>query len=247
MPTNIEPEAAEWMSERRLSLLHSDLGASICLLRQAGLLSATLGYWVRLQASLDFIWDPIEEKTCRDQLIKQWHIKHKAQNPSITDEQLYSKLRVAPASALWSRQQWGHQLESIYLDRKSNLDRASCRLLRLKDKNLSFELYHRIKAGEMTFEQVSSSFGTGKERFHGGLIPLKPLETMPFGLAPLLLHLKPGCLSMPQKLGDGFCLVQLESFEPSKFDKETEEFLLAERMRFWIDLVVEYIIQRLSS
>jgi len=157
----------------------------------------------------------------------------------LTEAEVRAKLRVAPALARWSRQQWGHRVESLYLKRKALLDRASCRLLRLSDKNLALELYHRIKAGETSFERAARDFGQGPESQVGGLIPLQPLENMPYGLAPLMTRLEKGRLSMPLRLASGFCLVQLESFQPAQLNAETEDLLLAEQLRVWIEAVVD--------
>lgn len=223
-------------------MLRRQFEPSASLLRQSGLWRATLGYWIRWQASLEADWSADEEQLALDELLHQWHAKHTLAAEGLTSDELRAKLRVAPAVARWSRQQWGHRLDSIYLRRKSQLDRASCRLLRVKSKNLAQELYHRIKAGETSFENAAREYGQGLERNQGGLIPSQPLGQMPFGLAPLLERLETGRLSMPLRLDPGYCLVQLESFQPTQLNSETEELLLAEQLRLWIDAVVDALV-----
>ena len=242
-----EPDPQHWLTPERLALLQQQLGSGATLLRQAGLWRAALGYWVRWQASLEAEWPADEEQACLEDLTQQWQAKHTLKVAGFSAAELQAKLRVGPAVARWSRQQWGHRLESLYLQRKSQLDRASCRLLRLKDKNLAVELYHRIKGAETSFEQAAREFGEGPERLQGGFLPLQPLERMPFGLAPLLQRLEPGRLSMPLRLDPGFCLVQLEQFQSSQLDGATEELLLAEQLRLWIDAVVDRLVAGLSS
>ena len=44
----------------------------------------------------------------------------------------------------WARTQWGHRLESLFLQQKQDLDQASCRLLRVGNSALALELHHRI-------------------------------------------------------------------------------------------------------
>ena len=233
-----EPDPSHWLSDTRLKLLEQHLGICAPSLRQAGLWRAALGYWVRWQASLDAVWPEDEEKAVLVQLEVDWLSRNSLNEACLDIDELRSKLRVTPAVQLWSRQQWGHRLETLYLQSKSKLDRASCRLLRLGNKNLAQELYHRVKAGEASFEAVASQFGEGPERAHGGLIPSKPLGEMPFGLAPILERLEPGKLCNPLRLGKGFCLVQLESFEPAQLSPSIEEFLLSEQLRLWIDSIV---------
>lgn len=241
-----EPDPKLWLSLERRELLRRQLEAGSPLLRRAGLWRPALGYWVRWQASLEAEWPMHEERPVLDELVQQWMAKNSIEEVGLSVDELRAKLRVGPAVSRWSRQHWAHRLQTIYLQRKSQLDRASCRLLRLKDKNLAQELYHRIKAGETSFEQAAMEFGYGLERYQGGLLPLQPLERMPFGLAPLLERLEPGRLSMPLRLEPGFCLVQLESFQPSQLDAETEELLLAEQLQLWIDAVVNVLVADLS-
>ena len=234
-----EPDPSHWLSDSRLILLEKHLGTCAPTLRQAGLWRAALGYWIRWQASLEAVWPADDEKAVLEQLEADWLTTNSLREVCLDIDELRSKLRVAPAAQLWSRQQWGHTLESLYLQSKSMLDRASCRLLRLGNKNLAQELYHRVKAGETSFVAIARQFGEGPERTQGGLIPLMPLGEMPFGLAPLLERLEPGKLSNPLRLHKAFCLVQLEIYKPSKLDPPTEELLLSEQLRLWIDSVVD--------
>jgi parvulin-like peptidyl-prolyl isomerase len=246
-PAPFDPDPHVWLTADRRQQLIQQLGPGASLLRQGGLWRAALGYWVRWQASLEAQWPRDEEQSTLATLEQQWQAKHSPAEGGLSSDELRAKLRVAPAAARWSRQQWGHRLESLYLHRKGQLDRASCRLLRLSDKNLAQELYHRIKAGEASFEQLARQYGEGPERQHGGLLDLQPLELMPFGLAPLLERLPPGRLSMPLRLDQGYCLVQLEAFQPCQLDAATEDLLLAEQLRLWIDAVVDVLVLDLVS
>ncbi len=245
----LEPDPEKWLTPQRLEQLNQQIEGSKKLLKQAGLLRAALGYWVRWEVSLEANWGQDEENTILDDLEKDWLEKssQSEQKQTYSDNELREKLRVSPGSLVWAREQWSHRLESIYLERKSQLDQASCRLIRVRDKGIALELHHRIKAGETSFEQAAREYGQGSERRNNGLIPMQTLEKMPFGLAPLLVRLEPGRLSLPMRLGEGFCLVQLESFKPSQYDKATEELLLAEQLRLWIDSVVNYLLSVLSS
>ncbi len=248
MAAPLEPDPQLWLNPDRLDQLFSMVGPVASLLRQGGLLRAVLGYWVRWQVSLEAYWpDMDEEQACMNHLEQQWLSKHTLTEVGLSPDELRAKLRVTPAASIWSRHQWSHLLESLFLKRKSQLDKASCRLVRLHDKHLALELYHRIKANEASFDQVAREFGEGPERHQGGLLPLQPLESMPFGLAPLLERLQPGTISMPLSLDKGYCLVQLEEFQPSQLDPATQERLLAEQLNLWIDSVVNLLVSALGS
>lgn len=233
-----------WLTEERRQLLVKSTAATRPLLVQAGLWRATLSYWVRWQASLEANWSEEEETEAMERAIQQWQNKHQESSSPTTalnQPALRAKLRVAPAVAHWSRAQWGHRLESVYLKVKSDLDQASCRLLRISDKAMASELYYRVKAGETTFEKAAYDFGEGPERWQGGLIPLQTLRTLPYGLAPLLERLEPGRISSPLRLGKVFCLVELVELRMSQLDEQTETTLLAEQLRLWIDSVVDVL------
>ena len=89
---------------------------------------------------------------------------------------------------------------------------------------MASELYFRIKAGETSFAKAAFDFSEGPERNHGGLIPLQPLKSMPFGLAPLLQNLEEGKISQPMRLGKGYCLVELVNFTPANSTNDEDSF-----------------------
>ena len=241
--TPTEPDPKMWLTETRRKQLVETTSASRALLQQAGMWRATLGYWVRWQASLEAEWSENDEKECLDHLTEKWNEANKDGESvgNISAAILREKLRVAPAIERWSREQWGHRLDSLYLQSKQQLDKASCRFLRVRDKGLASELYHRIKARETTFAKAAFEFSEGPERNNGGLIPLQALQSMPFGLAPLLEKLEIGKISQPIRLGKGYCLVELLELSASRLDTKTERVLLAEQLRVWIDSVVDLL------
>lgn len=241
-----EPDPRAWLTEERLEQLMQLLTSARRLLLQSGLWRATLSYWVREQVSLEACWDSQDEQQQLEELERQWRAQTPSWRQSLDPDVLRAKLRVAPAAARWSRQQWGHRLDSLFLQSKSQLDRASCRLIRLSSKPLATELYHRIKAGETSFDAAARDFGEGPERHQGGLIAMQPLGSMPYGLSPVLEHLKPGQISQPMRLGKGFCLVELIEFQISQLNESTSDALLAEQLRLWIDSVVDLLEADLS-
>ena len=239
--TPTEPDPRTWLTDERRQQLTAKIRSARPLLLQAGLWRATLCYWVREQASLEANWDYEEEQTYLDKLELKWKEKDQGNSSSLDPCLLRAKLRVGPAANRWSREQWGHRLDFLYLQAKSQLDRASCRVIRLSSKTLASELYHRIKAGETSFDAAAREFGEGPEKEKGGLISMMPLGSMPFGLAPVLEHLKPGKVSQPMRLGKGFCLVELIELRVSQLDQATGDLLLADQLRGWIDSVVDVL------
>lgn len=246
-----DPDPELWFTPERQQRLEQQLVTAVPLLLQSGLLTNVLGYWVRMELAREMAasaaWSEQEQQQELDRLEDAWRAKRGAASLGLSEPQLRQKLLVAPACLRWARQQWKHRLETLYLERKDQLDRASCRLLRLSDKYLALECYHRIRAGEASFERLALEHGQGAERFQGGLLPLQPLSKLPHGLAPLLIKLKNGELLPPQRFGKGFALVQLECMELAPLDAAAEELLLNQELNAWIQQLVGALKAHLTS
>ena len=134
----------------------------------------------------------------------------------------------------WSRTQWGHRLESLFLQQKQDLDQVSCKLLRVAHPGLATEIYHRLLNQEASFEQLSMQFGVGPERFHGGVLKLQYVKDLPQGLGKLLAHLDGGELMKPLKFANKFVIIQLIQRVSAVFDDSTKQLLLSKELQNWI-------------
>ncbi len=236
-----EPDPKEWIRSKTEDITLQNLLLTRDFLKDAGLWTSSLSYWIRLQITSEINWD---EDTITNEIKpmeKAWLESNNIEEANITTEELRNKLHVTAACTHWCNKQWGHRVDSLYLQKKSDIDRASCRLLRISDKDFANELYHRVKAKETSFEEVARKYGEGSERVQGGMIPMQPMTNMPFGLGPLLERLKPGEVSTPLRLGKGFCMVELLKYVPSKLDESTADVLLKEQFKLWMVSVVEIV------
>ncbi len=221
-PPPLDPIPAVWLTPERMQRLRRQLAPAALLLRSAGVLEQALSHWVLLELAQEMAEAPLGPAAEPEPVLRQ------------------SSLR-------WADQQWRPRLKSLYLERKTMLDRVSCRLLRLHDKHLAMEIYHRIRAGEASFESMATLHGEGPERLQGGLLPLQPMGNMPLGLPVLLRLLQPGELTMPQRLGQGFALVQLEQLEPACLDEATEQLLFSQELDAWVAAVVAAVVADLQA
>ena len=242
-----EPDPREWIESRVEDISLQKLRSSMELLRESELWFSALNYWTRLQIVGEVDWDKKEETEKIDCLETLWLKTNSLEAANITREKLRKKLRMDAACSHWSHKQWGHRVDSLYLQKKNQLDRASCRIIRISNKDLASELYHRVKADESSFEEIARLYGEGPERMQGGLIPMQTMLSMPFGLAPLLERLRPGEISTPLRLGKIFCMVELLKLTESKLDERTEAMLLADELKLWIVSVVEQLDSELCS
>ena len=108
--TPADPDPSIWLTVERRKQITEKTKSSRSLLIQAGLWQATLGYWVRWQASLEAKWSKEEEKICVDRLVDQWKKENGTNeiymNGTLDETMLREKIRVAPAVEIWSRENW---------------------------------------------------------------------------------------------------------------------------------------------
>ena len=240
-----DPLPQIWFSEERLTGLRSDFSPTIEFYRLSGLLNQALKYWIKLEIcneliSKDSLWPALEREAELEDLQSKWLQNHSLEELALDPSALRKKLLVKPATLRWARLQWEHRLESLYLEKKSKLDKASCFIIRFNNKNLATEIYHQILAGEITFESAAYQHGLGQERFRGGKLSLAPLDQMPFGIAPVLRKLKAGELTMPLRLGKGFVIIRMGEFVEARFDSSMENYLLEGELESWLTLTCDF-------
>ena len=235
-----EPQLDEWCTTARLDLFRQDLQAARDSLLWSGQLESVVRGWVRRQL--------VEEVLKSGSLLSVSGIEGSDPCPPEWPTSLH-KIWLQQDQALleWAELQWGHGLESLYLSRKSELDRVTLKMLRVSDSGLSMELYHRIRAGEASFEQLSWTFGEGPERFKSGLIKNQRLDHLPPALFPLLVNLHSFEVQRPRGIGKMFVLLQLMDRQTSVFDQETRRQLLMEQLSRWEVPLIERLGAHLSS
>ena len=149
---------------------------------------------------------------------------------------------------LWSELVWGDKLQTLYLNNKNFLDEIACSMIRVNDKFLAYELYHRIKANEIDFLEASNQFGCEPERSRGGKFATQSLSSLPKGLLKPLQKLSPGEMLRPIPYGDNFAIFQLNSWNPSTFDSRSKIRLLEIQLESWLQdttsVIVEYINEK---
>ncbi|EAU71100.1 hypothetical protein BL107_06204 [Synechococcus sp. BL107] len=148
---------------------------------------------------------------------------------------------------LWAREFWGHRLDQLFLECKDSLDQASCRLIRVSNQGLAFELYHRLSMGESTFEQLSMLYGEGSERFKGGAFELQNMEEFPSGIQIFLKKLKVGQTTKPLSVGNMFAILQLIDFIPCVRSPALDQRILQRQFDLWLNGMSDYLYDHLKS
>ena len=138
--------------------------------------------------------------------------------------------QVDTAIKKWSNQQWGHRLESIYLENKESLDRVTFEMLRVSNQNLAAELYYRLMAKEQSFQQLSWDYGEGPEKNHAGKFQNQCLKDLPAGISPLLRRMKPNEPAKPRKFGKFFVILNLVQIKSAQYDENMKDYLLKNQL-----------------
>ena len=144
----------------------------------------------------------------------------------------------------WSFFQWGHRLETLYLSRKEELDTFTARLLSVDDQNLAYELYLRLKEAEADFSTLSIQYGTGPEKYRGGLLKAQSVSSLPPHLKKLVQSMHKGSFLKPFPYAKGYAVLQLEELNPALFDLSTKVKLLNLEFADWKSSIISYIINK---
>ena len=117
-------------------------------------------------------------------------------------------------------QRFRNQISSLFLKRKSSLDRAVYSLHWVDDEALAHELFIRLKERECSFEQLFCSLpAANDDKMPSGKQGPIALSDVPPALAELLRVSDPGQVWPPQPAEGGWVIVQLEELQPAVFNQ----------------------------
>ncbi|HAN46845.1 MAG TPA: peptidylprolyl isomerase [Cyanobacteria bacterium UBA8156] len=134
----------------------------------------------------------------------------------------------------FKQEKFGPKVETLFLNRKSSLDKVLYSLIRVKDPGVAQELYFRVKEGEEPFSEVARKYSQGAEANTGGLIGPAPL-TMPHpAIARALQVSQPGQVWPPTRLDEWYVILRLERFFPAQLDDTTRRQLIDELFETWL-------------
>ena len=218
----LDPDVVTWCTEERMERFREIFAHSHEFMNWSGFLAKEIQAWIKFEILNEQLESNIYQ--------------HVSETSSIASDALIS----------WARTHWEHRLETLYLNEKQNLDLITCSLLRVKDQFLAFELYHRLKAGEENFSELSWRYGEGKEKNSGGRLVNQRFDQLPAGLHPLLSKLKPGEVLKPHKMGEWFVVIILDEFIPAQLDETTQVLLLNRELRRWVLTVQDHLTAHLE-
>ncbi len=134
----------------------------------------------------------------------------------------------------FKRETWGGKLESYFLKRKGQLDRAIYSLIRTSDLGIAQEIYFRSIEGEQPFEEIARQYSQGAESKTGGLVG--PVElSIPHPAISQLITTQPlGQICRPVQLEQWYVIIRPEQIIPAQLDEPMRQRLIDELFQTWV-------------
>ncbi|AAZ58713.1 conserved hypothetical protein [Prochlorococcus marinus str. NATL2A] len=145
----------------------------------------------------------------------------------------------------YSLKNFGHKIESWFLERKSQLDIIVYSLIRVSDPFIARELYLRILSKETDIGDLATEFSEGIEKKTRGIVgPISIGNSHP-SLANFLQNCEIGKVQPPLKINNSFLIIRVENFEPAKLDEDMKKNMGEELLNKWLDIQADDMIEKL--
>ncbi len=130
---------------------------------------------------------------------------------------------------------WGGKVESYFLKRKGQLDKAVYSLIRTSNLGIAQEIYFRTLDGEQTFAEAASKYSEGIEAQTGGSIGPVELSVPHPTIAHLLATQPLGRVCPPIQIDRWYAIVRLDRSIPAQMDAAMRQRLLDELFQIWVE------------
>ena len=189
------------------------------------------------------------EKKIYEIEIKKFYLKNKILNKKdldnilktkgISKEELHYQITLPLKVSKFAKQNFQNEIESYFLERKDFLDEYTFNIIRVKNKDLAYELYFRIDSEESDFIDLSESFSYYSDLYPKGLFGPKNLQGINPKIANKLIIASVGELILPFQVDEWWILLKLIGKKNAKFDEHTSNMLLKEFFNKFINNLVE--------
>ena len=140
---------------------------------------------------------------------------------------------------------FGHKIESWFLERKSKLDIIVYSLIRVSDPFLARELFLRILSKEADIGDLATEFSEGIEKKTRGVVGPLPIGNSHPSLAKFLQNCEIGKVQKPIKVNNSYLIIRVENFEPVQLDEDMRNNMGEELLNKWLDIKADDIIKKL--
>ena len=163
----------------------------------------------------------IQKNNFKDKKEFETFIKEK----SLDENELINKAIFPLKIKRYSLNNFGHMVESRFIKQKADLDLVTYNFLRVKDRNLSQELFFRLQDGESDFSSLAIKFSEGIEKETNGLIgPISLNQAHPI-LKNQLLASKVNKVNPPILINEFWSISRLKEIKSAQLNDEMKESL----------------------
>ena len=163
------------------------------------------------------------------QAVQQW-----LQIEGLTQEDFIRRAERQLRWQLLCEQRFKGQASTLFLKRKSQLDRVSYSLLWIAEEALAHELFLQLSEGERRLEQIAVELNAAKPAVLSGQHGPVALGEVPEVLRELLRVSAPGKLWPPREAEGGWCIVRMEQLLPVVFNQGLKQQLVLELGEEWL-------------
>tara|TARA_A100001035_G_scaffold249842_1_gene220768 strand:+ start:1378 stop:2085 length:708 start_codon:yes stop_codon:yes gene_type:complete len=146
--------------------------------------------------------------------------------------------------SFWCIQNFEDKISNYYLERKSFLDMIEYSIIRVKNQNLSNELFLRIKEKEETFEDIASKYSEGAEKNTNGHIGPIPLGNAHPSLAHLLQISEEGKVCSPKLIDSWWVIIRKEKLFNTSLNDEIIQKLSLELGSIFLNNSIDSFIKK---
>ena len=170
----------------------------------------------------------------RECIIDQASLASWLQRQGISEPQMSQRLFRALQLEQFKQATFGPRVEPLFLERKTDLDRVTYSLLRVRERAKVLELHLRLVEEEATFADLASSYSEGVEQQFNGLIGPMELGRINPVLGERLRISTPGQLWPPFEAEGWWVLLRHERHLPAQLDDAMQQRLLSEMYELWM-------------
>ena len=233
-----------------LDVLNQD---SILLLKKHNLLSNLVKCEIKndVLSKIQLEPDTIEEVKIsfwkKENISNEGEFDSWLKSKNIIKEEFLSELTKTLKIKKYCRDNFLHQADQRFLQRKSSLDIVIYSIIRVKDVYLANELYLRIKEGENDFGEIAKEFSEGPEKNTKGIVGPVSLSQGHPAINNIIKSSSINEVRDPFKLGEWFIILRVESLREAVLDTEMENLMTKELFEIWLQEQSTIIIKDLEK
>ena len=175
----------------------------------------------------------------RNNILNKNDLDNILKTKGITEEELNYQIILPSKILKFAEQKFQDEIESYFLERKDFLDEYTFNIIRLKNKDLAYELYFRIDSEESDFLKLSETYSYYSSLYPKGLFGPKNLQGMNTLIVNKLIHASPNDLIQPFQVDEWWIILKLINKKKAKLDKSTRNMLLIEIFNKFINNLVK--------